>query len=93
MILATHGILQSGGVTKITATGGTITYSGGMTIHTFTTSGTFTVLTAPPSPTVEALLVAGGGAGGNFAGGGGGAGGLIYNATKSISVTAYTITI
>lgn len=77
----------------ITATGGTITYSGGRTIHTFTSSGTFTVLTAPVGATVEALVVAGGGGGGNFAGGGGGAGGLLYDATKSISVTAYTITI
>ena len=65
MILSTHGILSSiSGVVPITATGGTITYSGGMTIHTFTSSGTFTVLTAPASPTVEALVVAGGGGGG-----------------------------
>lgn len=35
---------------SFTATGGTITYSGGNTIHTFTTSGTFTV-TAPPFAT------------------------------------------
>jgi len=77
----------------ITATGGTITYSGGMTIHTFTSSGTFTVTSAPTGATVEALVVAGGGGGGSYAGGGGGAGGLIYNATKSIAVTAYTITV
>lgn len=77
----------------ITATGGTITYSGGMTIHTFTSSGTFTVTSAPSGATVEALVVAGGGGGGNYAGGGGGAGGLLYSAAKSISVTAYSITV
>jgi len=77
----------------ITATGGTITFAGGRTIHTFTSSGTFTVLTAPPSPTVKALVVAGGGGGGNYAGGGGGAGGLLYSARKSIAVTAYAITV
>ena len=53
----------SGSNVSITATGGTITYSGGMTIHTFTSSGTFTVLTAPGGATVEALVVAGGGGG------------------------------
>ena len=77
----------------ITATGGTITYSGGRTIHTFTSSGTFNVTSAPDGATVEALVVAGGGGGGSFSGGGGGAGGLIYDAAKSISITAYTITV
>jgi hypothetical protein len=83
----------SGSNVSITATGGTITYSGGRTIHTFTSSGTFTVLTAPSGATVEALVVAGGGGGGNYAGGGGGAGGLLYTAAKSISATAYAITV
>ena len=81
-------VMGGGGATAIVATGGTITYSGGMTIHTFTSSGTFNVTSAPSGATVEALVIAGGGGGGSFAGGGGGAGGLIYNATKSIAVTA-----
>ena len=33
---------------SITATGGTMTTANGYTIHTFTTSGTFTVTQAPP---------------------------------------------
>ena len=43
---------------NFTATGGTITESGGYTIHTFTSSGTFT-----PNSTgsVDYLIVAGGG--------------------------------
>ena len=53
--------------------GGTITYSNGYIIHTFTGSGQLTVLDS--SLNVEYLLVAGGGAGGGYHGGGGGAGG------------------
>ena len=67
----------------ITATGGTITYSGGKTIHTFTSSGTFTVLTAGAAATVEALVVAGGGGGGNYAGGAGGACSSSFSSTAS----------
>jgi len=87
------GFTASSGATAIVATGGTITYSGGRTIHTFTSSGTFTVTSAPSGATVEALVIAGGGGGGMYAGGGGGAGGALYDAAKSISATAYTITI
>ena len=56
------------------ATSGTITTSGGYTIHTFTSNGTFT-----PNSTmnVEYLVIGGGGAGGADAGAGGGAGGYI----------------
>jgi hypothetical protein len=59
------------------ATGGAISYYDGKTIHTFTTSGTFT---APGSfnETVEYVVIGGGGGGGAYeenVGGGGGAGG------------------
>jgi hypothetical protein len=55
------------------ATGGTITTSGGYKIHTFTTSGTFTTNIAS---TLEILIIAGGAGGGaGWRGGGGGAGG------------------
>ena len=65
-------------------TGGTITYDGAYTIHTFTSSGTFT---SPDSRNVETLVVAGGGGGGGSPlAGGGGAGGLLYDA--SLAVTA-----
>jgi len=64
------------------ATGGTITYSGGKTIHTFTSNDTFVM---PPGVTanVELLIVAGGGGGGAF-GGGGGAGGVVYDAAYPV---------
>ena len=63
------------GVTNGAATGGTITTFGGFTIHTFTSSGTFT---ANRNLNVEYLVIAGGGGGASGAdrvGGGGGAGG------------------
>jgi hypothetical protein len=69
-----------------TATGGTVTYAGGYTIHTFTTSGTFTVYSAGD---IELLVVAGGGGGGS---GGGGAGGMI-TASKSVTTGTYAITV
>ncbi len=87
--------VASGGATPIVATGGTITYSGGYTIHTFTSSGTFTVTSG--SGYVETLVVAGGGGGGGgngvVSGGGGGAGGLLYDATYEITTQAYTVTV
>src|SRR6056300_1004400 len=59
----------------VSATGGTITYVDGYTIHTFTDSGTFTLISGGE---VEYLVVAGGGgAPGRDVGGGGGAGGLL----------------
>lgn len=67
-------------VTGPKATGGTVTTSGAYTIHTFTESGTFSVLQAP---VLIDYLIVGGGGGRRF--GGGGAGGLSY-------VTGHTIT-
>jgi hypothetical protein len=56
------------------AIGGTVTTSGGYTIHTFYSSGMFT-----PTASItgaDVLCVAGGGGGGFYYGGGGGAGGF-----------------
>jgi len=76
--------------TALSATGGTITTSGGYTIHTFTSSGTFTVSSG--SNDVEYLVVAGGGgAGGN--GGGGGGGGGVRTGTLQVSTGSYTVTV
>ena len=65
------------------ATGGSISYANGKTIHKFEASGTFTV-TNPSLTSVDYLVVGGGGSGGqgfndNAAGGGGGAGGMRSN--------------
>jgi hypothetical protein len=80
--------------TEFSATGGTITTAGGYTIHTFTSSGTFT----PNSPNVvDYLVVAGGGGGGGSnssnCGGGGGAGGFRTATGLSVTGAAYTVTI
>ena len=72
------------------ATGGTITHSGGYTVHTFTSSGTFTPSGAM---SVEVLVVGGGGAGGGRHGGGGAGGGLVYNAAYAVTPQGYTVTV
>jgi hypothetical protein len=81
---------KSGYITS--ASGGTTTTDGNFRIHTFTSSGTFTVSTIVGAPTVEYLIVAGGGGGHNNAGGGGGAGGLLTG-TISVTTGSYTITV
>jgi len=72
----------------VAATGGTITTDGDYKIHTFTSSGTFTVTDAG-SPTtsnsVDYLVVAGGGGSGSYFGAAGGAGGFRYSATTFTS--------
>lgn len=76
--------------------GGNISYYGPYTIHTFTSSGTFT---PSFSGEVEVLVVAGGGGGGQSAryagaGGAGGAGGLVYASSYGVSQgTGTTVTI
>ena len=86
----------------VAASGGTITTSGDFKIHTFTSSGTFTVSDAGNSAgsnTVDFLVIAGGGGGGGQLGGGGGAGGYRESfpnpASGGLSVSAqgYPITI
>jgi hypothetical protein len=84
-----NGVLWIG-VGGISATGGTTTESGAYRIHTFTTSGTFTVISGGE---VEYLVVAGGGSGGGNVGGGGGAGGLLTGTVASLAVGSYTITV
>lgn len=79
------------GFSGIQATGGTITTAGNYTIHTFTSSGNFTVTSG--SGNVEVLIVAGGGGGGGTFTqsykGGGGAGGLIQRNTYAVTVGSY----
>ena len=78
-------------VANISATGGTITTVAGKTIHTFTASGTFEVITAPPTFNVEYLVVAGGGGGGGRHGGGGGGGGFRSGTGFPVSPGPYSI--
>ncbi len=79
------------GISGVSATGGTVADIGGYRIHTFTTSGTFTVTAGG---NIEILMVAGGGGGGggHYAGGGGG-GGVIYNSIYAVSNQSYTVTV
>lgn len=74
------------------ATGGTISYSGGYTIHTFNSSSTFTLPAGGSGGNVQVLVVGGGG-GGAGVGGGGGAGGYQYNASFAITPQTYNVTV
>jgi hypothetical protein len=72
------------------ASGGTKTVLNEYTIHTFTSSGTFTPAFAG---TVDYLVVAGGGGGGGDRGGGGGAGGFRTGSSFAVAATGLTVTI
>jgi hypothetical protein len=82
------------------ASGGSVSFYGGKTIHTFTSTGTFT---APGSfnETVEYVVVGGGGAGGgpsisganSYYGGGGGAGAYRKGSTPISTPQTITVTV
>jgi hypothetical protein len=74
------------------SSGGTITYSNGYKIHTFTSSG---MLSCENDGYVEVLIVAGGAGGGApECGGGGGAGGLLYYSNyDGINIGVNSITV
>lgn len=79
------------------ATGGTVTTDGDYKVHSFTSSGTFTVTQVAADPAnaeLDYLIIAGGASGGANSGSGGGAGGRLYlenytgiSATGDIAVT------
>jgi hypothetical protein len=80
----------------ISASGGTVTEVGGYRIHTFTSDGTFTVISGGD---FDYLVVAGGGSGsmgrGDYyvPGGGGGAGGMLTGSFPNLVPGSYTITV
>ncbi len=84
-----NGAEEIGG--SCVATGGTVTMDGDYAIHTFTTSGTFTVTSG--SCDAEVLVVAGGGGGGGNHGGGGAAGGLCYQNARPLASGDFTVTV
>jgi hypothetical protein len=77
-------------ITKVSpvAVGGTVTTSGGYTIHTFTSSG---ILSVYRDIDVEYLVVAGGGGGGKGRAGGGGAGGYLAGSDVIYNGQSYPI--
>ena len=72
IVVVRYKIASLDGTAK--ATGGSISFTGGKTIHVFTSSGTFH---NPTALTIDYLIIGGGGAGGSNNGGGGGAGGVV----------------
>lgn len=85
------GVSGGGGV-AFSATGGTTTTVGSYTVHTFTSTDTFTVT---GSRELEVFLVGGGGNGGNGVGGStagkGGNGAQVVTTSMVFSTNAYTI--
>ena len=71
--------------------GGTETFYGSFKIHTFLTSGTFTVL-GSQDVTCDVLSIAGGGGGGSNQGGGG-AGGMVEQPTVTIAPGEYNVVV
>ena len=84
--LTASGTFTGGG------TGGTITTSGGYTIHTFNSSGTFAI---GSGISADYLAVGGGGGGGSYSSnaGGGGAGSLQYLTSQSLSAGSYSVVV
>ena len=87
----------TGGAEFMTATGGTITTDGDYKVHSFTSSGTFTVTEIGASggagDQVQYLVIAGGAGGGYSMNGGGGAGGYRTATGFTVAQQAYTITV
>ena len=74
----------------VDASGGTETTDGDYTVHTFTSSGTFSVTTGG---SVEYMVIGGGGGGGGYVGAGGGAGAYLVDDDYTVTVQDYTVTI
>lgn len=76
------------------ASGGTITTDGDYKVHTFTSSGTFTLTTISGATRVlvQVMVLGGGGGGGFYLGGGGGSGAMLETEV-SMSASAYTVTV
>tara|TARA_B100001741_G_scaffold226734_1_gene188362 strand:+ start:8374 stop:10809 length:2436 start_codon:yes stop_codon:yes gene_type:complete len=73
------------------ATGGSVSFYNGKTIHTYIHSGTF--VNASPISGVEIVMVAGGGAGGGNIGGGGGAGAYCEGSSITLPANTYTMAV
>jgi hypothetical protein len=78
----------------IDAVGGTVTTGAGVRVHTFTSSGSFTV--GPNGGTVEVEVLGGGGGGGTGSsdwGTGGGGGGYVKASVDVVASQTYTVTV
>jgi microcystin-dependent protein len=83
------GIDNRFGGGTFSVTGGTVTTSGSYTIRSFTSSGTFIVVTG--SRLVDILIVGGGGAGGGTHSGGGAGGEVVYLTGHLLTPNTYNV--
>ena len=91
VVVVRYEILQSQTDTR-KATGGAISFYGDKTIHTFTSSGTFTNTSGSPL-SIEYVVLAGGGSGGGKDNGGGGGAGGYTTSTATCPTSPVTVTI
>jgi|GEM_PF-2387997 len=93
-VLGLGAAITSAHAQYVAATGGTVTThrdgANVVSVHTFTSSGTFTVTAGGD---VQYLVVGGGGGGGGSTGGGGGAGGFLTGTTTVTGSGEYTVTV
>lgn len=93
-LICVVGLIVVTGTTAFAqATGGSIETDGNFTVHTFTSSGTFTVPDGLSLNDVDYLVVGGGGGGGVLAGGGGGGGGVVTGTEATVSAGMHSITV
>ena len=83
---------QIGSVKTEKASGGSISFFGGKTIHTFTSAGDFNN-TSGGNLSCDVVMIAGGGGGGHNEGGGGGAGGYIFQPGRTVGTGPHGIII
>jgi hypothetical protein len=97
IVVVRYTLPASTGTAK--ATGGSISYYGGKTIHTFTSSGTFQTLSNWSTTNVEYVVIGGGASGGACAasqgggGGGGAAGGYLTNTNHPIGTHPVSVSV
>ena len=75
------------------ATGGDISFYSTKTIHTFRSSGTFTLPAGEGAKTCQILCVGGGGSGGSRHGGGGGGGGVLHMPSGTVNPGTYNVVV
>ena len=81
---------QIGSIDSLKASGGNVSFVGSKTVHTFTSSGTFT---ANEALTVDYLLVGGGGGASGNNGSGGGGGGIVAATGAPLPTGPHSITV
>ena len=90
IVVVRYQIASIGGTAK--ASGGTISFFGNKTIHSFVSAGDFNN-TSGGNLSCDVVMIGGGGGGGHNEGGGGGAGGYIFQPERTVGTGPHGIII